>query len=293
MAKMKEAVVIRLQGGLGNLLFQYMAGRSLADHLEVPLYCVNSDGNSHGSALELLGITPAYVSVPPSLIKRVGRGRDSSLADLARSSFGGWPLRPVREPHFHYWPGFFDLGPGCLLSGYWQSAKYFAHLKETPAAMIDLSSVLQRTEGPVLDTMAVGTSVCIHIRRGDYLKEPSALEVHGLVEPEYYERAHAVMEKLHGPERYLVFSDSPDLAREALGHLPKLIFMEGRPQEQDLALMSRCQHHIIANSSFSWWGAWLGGGSDQTVIAPRYWFSPQTLRHKYVLDLIPDDWILL
>ncbi|SHL22374.1 alpha-1,2-fucosyltransferase [Roseibium suaedae] len=292
-ADLKNAVVTRLQGGLGNLLFQYMAGQSLADHLNVPHHCVAGEGIGHGSALELVGIEPSYVSVPAFMIKRAGKKRDRSLTDFLRTGLGRWPLMPVREPQFHYWPGFFDLKSGCLLSGYWQSPKYFSELKTPPASIMAMNAVLNRIEPSVVSGIREGTTVCIHIRRGDYLKEPSALEVHGLIEPDYYERGHRMMEELHAPDRYLVFSDSPDLAREALGHLPKVVFMEPRPQEQDLALMSLCHHHIIANSSFSWWGAWLGRREGQTVIAPRYWFSPQTLRKKYVLDLIPDDWVLL
>lgn len=288
-----RAVVMRLMGGLGNLLFQYLAGRALADYLEAPFYCLAGEGNIHGSQLGLVGIEPDYITLPDAMVRRAGKGRDRSAGDYLRTLFGQWPLTPVREPHFHFWPGFFDLKPGCLLSGYWQSPKYFQSLQADLSRHVDLSGILAAADDDARKTVSDGVTVSVHIRRGDYLRQPEALAVHGIVETSFYDRARKVIEGLHKPDRFVVFSDNPTLAREALSHWTDTVFMDNRPQEQDLALMTLCSHHIIANSSFSWWGATLNKAEAPTVIAPRYWFTPEVLHTRYVLDLLPDDWILV
>lgn len=290
---LRKAIIVKLQGGLGNQIFQYMAGRALSDLRAAPLYCLADEGNVHASQLELVGLTPAYVSLPDYMIRRGRKRRDSLPMDFVRSTLKRWPVTPVREPHFHYWDGLFDQQAGCLLTGYWQSHKYLEKLTCPVNELIDINGILQTVAPEAQALVEEGNTVCVHIRRGDYLKEPSALAVHGIIGPEYYERARTLMDAVQAPTRYLVFSDDTALAREALGHWPNTTFMDRRRQEQDLALMSRCRHHIIANSSFSWWGATLASHASQTVVAPRYWFTPQALRKNYVLDLLPDDWVLL
>jgi hypothetical protein len=90
-----------------------------------------------------------------------------------------------------------------------------------------------------------------------------------------------------------VFSDELEAAREVFAEWPDTVFISGNSQEEDLLLMSRCRHHIIANSSYSWWAAWLSPNPDKLVIAPRLWFSRQRMLNTFVLDLFPENWILL
>jgi hypothetical protein len=135
-------------------------------------------------------------------------------------------------------------------------------------------------------------SVSVHVRRGDYATSPEALKTHGLMEDDYYRRACGVMRDLHPGCRFYVFSDDPTAAAELFSGQKDVTVLPAGRWERDLYLMHRCRHHITANSSFSWWGAWLGrpGG---TVVAPRLWFSRDVLATKCVVDLYPDHWITL
>src|SRR6202012_5379404 len=137
--------------------------------------------------------------------------------------------------------------------------------------------------------------VSVHVRRGDYLK-PGTTEVHGVLGEAYYREALSRIEAEVGERVDLfVFSDDAQAAEQVLNFVPKLTHVRGdaeRPWE-DMALMARCRHHVIANSSFSWWGAWLNPSPGKVVIAPQRWFSVAALRERNVCDLYPPDWILV
>ena len=292
---LKSAVAVHVFGGLGNMLFQYMAGYSLSKRLGVPLYCVSPEASDHQSALELVGLQPTYVDVPAGLLKRAARRRPAPFKTAFQRLTGQWPARPVAEPHYHYWKGFEQLEPGCLLSGYWQSYRYFENDLDT------LGQIIRPATGRafVEERWAQWTSgferVCsVHIRRGDYVRDAAATKVHGVLGRDYYDRAKEVMDGLVSPDRYLVFSDQPEAAEAELAHWgERAVFLPRNAQEQDLALMSRCHHHITANSSYSWWAAVLNRSNGKRVIAPRQWFAPETLRQKNTCDLMPSDWIRL
>ena len=132
-----KALFMRLSGGLGNLLFQYLAGTARARALGVPHYGVPDVPMIHDSSLGRLGISLPMVRVPDFLMTRVSRRKDRSLAERIRSLSGRWPLIPVREPSFHYWSGFDHVTAGSILFGYWQSPHYFAGLESEILAIFD------------------------------------------------------------------------------------------------------------------------------------------------------------
>ena len=288
-----NTIAVKLAGGLGNVLFQYMAGLATANRLGVPLYCATDKAVMHGSALELVGIHPTYIDLPAKLLRRSEKRKDRSLGDRFKSLTNSWPLRPIREPHFHYWTGFENVTAGTLLSGYWQSARYFETIADQLNNIIKLDEIRAGIDGSVLKDISQFKSASVHIRRGDFLNDPASLVVHGIIEKDYYDRARAHLEKTVKPDVFYVFSDDTEKARGELGHWSNTVFMEKRKQEQDLAMMAHCDHHIIANSSFSWWGAMLNTNEDKTVITPKNWFSEEALKTRNIKDLIPDDWISL
>lgn len=292
-ANPRESLFFRLSGGLGNLMFQYAAGEMLARKHQCPLYFVPDVPMIHGSALELLGITVNHVEVPPALVARAARKKDKGLVEVLRSATGGWPLTPVREPHFHYWPEFFDIRPGSLIFGYWQSSKYFKGLEGELAARIAPEKLLDAEMAALARDYAGAETVAVHVRRNDYATNPEVVRIHGLMERDYYDRARAAVSAGRTIARYLVFSDDPVAAQALLAGWENTEFLPARAQQVDLALMAQCRHQIIANSTFSWWAALLNRNPDKQVIAPRYWFSRETLLSRYVLDLLPDDWVLL
>ena len=284
-----KIIVTKLQGGLGNILFQYLAGLALAQKHECPLFCAQDGGIMHQSGLELVGIEPDYIDLPDPLMRRSRRRKDRRLGDHLRTMLRLWPLKPVSEPHFHYWPALSayprafccqDIGKACAI----------LHLLQINLPILSSCSPFLRCDQSLVSQLSSGNTVSVHIRRGDFLKNPEAMAVHGIVEADYYDRARQQLEGTVKPDLYCVFSDAPDVAKDMLSHWDRTLFIEGNKQQQDLALMSCCKHNIIANSSFSWWGAMLNRNCDKQVFAPRNWFAPEALKRRSLADLFPEGW---
>jgi hypothetical protein len=179
-----------------------------------------------------------------------------------------------REQHFHYAPGFWSQPDGTELSGYFQSEKYFA-----PYAK-EIRAEFTRESHTVFDEGLVS----VHVRRGDYLSFP---EHHPPLTMDYY---NAAMEHFPGA-KFLIFSDDPGWCLLNFDR-SRCEVSVGRKPEDDLTLMSDCSDHIIANSSFSWWGAYLGRNPEKKVIAPVRWFGPAK-KDWSTKDLLPDGWVKL
>ena len=182
------------------------------------------------------------------------------------------------------------VGSDVWLNGYWQNEKYF----DTIQAVIREDFMLGTPPSPanrdVLRRIEATQSVSLHIRRGDYASNPATNQYHGLLPLTYYEQAAAKIASWVRDPHFFVFSDDPRWAQEHLRlGFPTYIININDPEHghEDLRLMSTCQHHIIANSSFSWWGAWLSGYPQKLVYAPAQWFSDPTMNAQYTL---PDNW---
>jgi hypothetical protein len=277
-------VIVRLLGGLGNQMFQYAAGRALADRLGAELLL---DTRSLDHALARNPYTRRAYALEPFNV----RARLATAADLEC-----WPvwvveiglrLRFVR-PLFRRWR--FESGiaydasvlalrePVCLI-GYWQSERYFVEIAGGIRADFTLRQPLADANAELLELARSGLSVGLHVRRGDFVNLNDAAQVHGLCSIDYYRRAIGLV-RARSPEcHFLVFSDDPQWARAELPLGPTAIFVTGNAEtpEQDLALMRACKHHIIANSSFSWWAGWLGYSPEQIVIAPAPWYASPKL----------------
>lgn len=177
-------------------------------------------------------------------------------------------------------------GDSILLDGYWQSEKYFAHCREEALKAFGFNWM------PVFpDTCA------IHVRRGDYLLYP---DKHPVVTVEYLTQAIGEIIRVTDVRHFMFFSDDIAWCKKLVAHdlHPSIVFgwkfdfSEGRTETEDLELMSSCQHQIISNSTFSWWGAWLNQNPDKVVISPskHNWFGPGNA-HLCTDDIIPDSWI--
>ena len=212
----------------------------------------------------------------------------------------GPPVRGWRiyiQPGFHFDPAFERLAPPVHLHGYFQSERYF---RDVADEIRDLFVVRVPT-GPDFAARreqieAATCPVSIHVRRGDYVADPTTREVHGSCGADYYRAAVSLARRLCAkPPTYFVFSDDISSARDFLGDLTDAVYLSGdveRPWE-DIALMAACRGHVIANSSFSWWGAWLDPTPDKWVIAPRQWFAPAYLRTVSTADILCPGWIAL
>uniref|UniRef100_UPI003BAC30D4 alpha-1,2-fucosyltransferase n=1 Tax=Stappia sp. TaxID=1870903 RepID=UPI003BAC30D4 len=282
---------LRVWGGLGNQMFQYAAGhaaarrlgtRLLIDPLEMPL-------DHAAMGLDLFGIEPEIWR--PEGGGLLGRLRSGSVKPKKRHRL--WPGPVFMPDSFCHADGYFEIGPGTYLAGYFQSERFFSDCEGEIRALFDLSRVAPTIEPALLAAANDPASVSVHVRRGDYMTNPNATSVHGLLGRDHYDRAMALAERLVPGATFVVFSDDIQAADDLTAHWPNRVLVRDQSREQDLFLMSRCAHHVTANSSFSWWGAWLGRNPERQVIAPRQWFARDELRKVYVDELFPRGWILI
>ena len=182
---------------------------------------------------------------------------------------------------------------GLYLQGYWQSERYF---EQHADALRKVFAFRNAPTGPNADLarqIRQDVSVSLHVRRADYADCTRTRAFHGLCDPDYYLGAIEFIRRQVPRFRLFAFSDDPQWVASTLQpHHPDMVVVDhnrGDQSHNDMLLMSMCQHHIIANSSFSWWGAWLNPDPNKIVIAPRQWFAeaPDTA------DLIPKSWIRL
>jgi hypothetical protein len=275
-------------GGLGNQMFQYAAGRRLAighgTELVLDLsYLVNQPRGDVPRHFEL----DCFHIGGKRATEPVDGGRRRRLLRPFERSNG---FRRFRERGVQFQPAVLESPDNTLLVGYWQSERYFkdeeAQIRQDFAFAAPLSpekSAVARTIGE--------NAVSVHIRRGDYVSH-DANKFHGLLPLEYYERAAAVITDKTKDPHFFVISDDPAWCRSHIKFPAATTFVGDTPGpgHEDMQLMSLCRHHIIANSSFSWWGAWLNARKDKIVVAPRRWFTDESSDTR---DLVPKSWTRL
>jgi FkbM family methyltransferase len=273
----QPVIAIRLVGGLGNQLFQYAAARAASLRLDADLLLDVSDLQSDPLRSFIL---PAFKIA----------GRTVSNQDVAG-------LRQYSERFYHYDEAFEDIQAGTLLSGYFQSELYFANYFEHILADLQLSDPPSaKFDAYAAAIRASALPVSVHLRRSDFVANPQTLEFHGICGAEYYKRAADVIARLIGvPPDWFVFSDDRAAALEISSICPgaTIVQTDANLPWEDMVLMSLCRHHVLANSSFSWWGDWLDRRPGKMVVAPRHWVAPKTLRQLNTADLYPLGTIIL
>ncbi len=291
-------IITKLQGGLGNQLFQYAAGRALAARHRVSLWFETGfyEKPSHRGLSEPRAFLLAHLCCSGQVLdRRTGAilrvlTRRPKVGRLARLTFGpGFP-RPYRERHFHYDPDFHALPSSVLLEGYWQSERYFHSIEtkirdEIKPRSRSVVATCQRFLGEVRRRASVVVSV--HVRRGDYVLARQQ-GTHALLTAEYF---RAAMKQFGADAAFVVCSDDRGWCERNLCG-PGVFFSPGIGVIEDLFLMSLCDHHVISNSTFSWWSAWLGANPARRVLVPPVWFGPACAEHD-VRDLFPPGWEML
>jgi hypothetical protein len=289
-------ILAQLHGGLGNQMFQAAAGIALATRLGGTLSFDLSRFRDKGLRAYALGPLPIGAT-----IHEAGKpGQAARLRAKAEKFFGGvgirrprgWRGRIYAERHYHYDPAFAAINDSTLIAGFFQSPLYFAGYETQIRAAFDAVPAMSAPARASAATLAGEDSVALHIRRGDFASDARARAVHGMLADGYYERALALVRKAVPEARLFVFSDDPAVAAEKAQAWRGTV-MTGTSALEDLWLMSRCRHHIIANSSFSWWSAWLDERPSGLTIAPRQWMARDKQITTYVGDLFPEGWILL
>jgi hypothetical protein len=292
-------IIVRLMGGHSNQLFQYAVGRALADKhntalkLDTESYLGNQPEQDTPRQYEL-GVYPLRASV-------------TSRADIARvlpldfqpglAFKVAWRLgidkhiRPFSEGGKAFNPKVLELPDNTYLNGWWQNEKYFKHIRQELIKDFEPKETMSPKNKKYLREIESSTSVSLHVRREDYVTNKHANKAHGLAPLAFYKAAFEHIKKVRPDKKVHVFVFSTDMpwCKRNIKLDSPVTFVEGNAQgSDDMRLMKHCQHNILANSSFSWWGAWLNQNPDKLVVAPKMWFKDEKENQEMEL---PKEWI--
>jgi len=288
-------IIVQLKGGFGNQLFQYAAALSLGKYHNVP---VKVDISLLNIPDALIGTTRAFdllsiqhsIEVASKAEKNSVKG--NKLMQYLQKFLPHYKRNIYKEVAFNYDQHFLETGNKIYLKGYRQSEKYFESITNEIKKIFSIKEELIKDVSNVALLIQSENSISIHIRRGDYTNA-AMLEYHGVQDIEFYNQAISfIKEKIANPKFY-VFSDNINWVQENLNlnEEAHLITVDESPTSiTDFYLMRCCKHNIIANSTFSWWAAYLNSNPDKIIIAPKRWFNKANYDTK---DLIPSSWIQL
>ncbi|MBL0356223.1 MAG: alpha-1,2-fucosyltransferase [Chitinophagaceae bacterium] len=299
MTKKKPVVIVKIFGGLGNQMFQYAAGKSLAVT----------------TGAELLLDISSFTNQPPSETPRqwalhIFKNIDEGFCDLqtlrkmgiitGNSFFSRVYKRLIKklswinnhyllEKSTRYSPLGFK-GEYIYLDGYWQSYKYFADQESLIKKQFDLGYLThEATLKDTITNIRNSVSVGLHVRRGDYIAQNNAKQSHAVCTEAFYYTAINELKKLEQRDiKIFIFSDDIEWCKQHLVLNEAHTFITTGVDANDLYCMSICQHNIIANSTFSWWAAWLNNNPVKIVITPDTWHLNLLAKAE---DRLPPNWI--
>ncbi|HEV7256401.1 MAG TPA: alpha-1,2-fucosyltransferase [Bosea sp. (in: a-proteobacteria)] len=290
-----STITVRLIGGLGNQLFQYAAARALGLRRSAQVKLDLSGFESYGLRRYELGAYPIAAAVATAS-ELAAVGADKPAPRLLGRVIGRLKPRSAhhyREPHYRYDPQLAQQPLPMLMDGYWQSELYFADIAGVLRLELTPSDPLEPSNAEVADKIGRSNAVSLHVRRGDYVSNAHTNSYHGVCSLDYYRAAIAHIQARVAGAHLFVFSDDHDWTRENLKFDLPMTYVTANTADRgfrDLQLMSLCKHHVIANSSFSWWGAWLNPSADKIVVAPSRWFAGG---ENDTRDLLPASWVRL
>lgn len=291
-------VIAQIASGLGNQMFQYAAARRVAAVNGVPLMLdVRGFQHDHLRSYQLNAFKITAVLASERELRRSDLLRPHLLRNRIWKRMTPWvPAYKryfFRERTFCFDPDFDRLQGDVYLAGQWQSEKYFRSIVDVIKREFTLRHELEAENQVIADMIGICDAVSIHVRRGDLMSDPVAKARGGLCSLEYYARAVEWITQRVKQPHFFVFSDDPEwcVLNLPISHPANYVHHNG-PESgpEDLRLMSLCKHHIIANSTFSWWGAWLGHNPAKIIVAPEQWFSTACYDTR---DLLPPDWVRL
>jgi hypothetical protein len=287
--------IINIIGGIGNQMFQYAFALALQQEFpneEIKLDISHFKGYSLHNGFEIeknFGSRLPYAT-GKDLRKLTYYAPNYKLSRLLRKIFG-YRKTEYKEPRlFTYWQEALERSGNCYYEGSWQNEKYFKKHDKFIREAFSFKQPLGEKNEILLKQIHNTESVSIHVRRGDYLSDPT---YQGICDLPYYKNAIAfIKEKVDNPHFY-IFSNDAKWCEENIAPLCKdftiIDWNGGEKSWADMLLMSKCNHNIIAHSSFSWWAAWLNNHKDKIVVSPRGWFNSEDVTDSPQLE----DWVLI
>lgn len=288
-------MIVKIQGGIGNQIFQYAFAKMISLKHKRIVYLDISEFNSdrfitkRDFSLDIFNIS-LPLATEEKLQDFKNFKNNNILNKLRRNFYQYIPFRSIKyliERSLK-----FDKSNTKLFDfyeGYWQSEKYFIEFKSEILNDLIFRNNRVLENNRFYNMIANSNSVSIHVRRGDYVNNPQVNKYHGSLSVDYYKKAIELINcKVNNPS-FFVFSDDIIWVKENMFKEFEFIFVETISEEEDLFLMSQCKHNVIANSSFSWWAAYLNLYEGKTIVSPLSWFSNNKANGD-TIDLIPDKW---
>ncbi len=285
-------IIVNLKGGTGNQLFQY----ALARHLALK--------NNDTLKLDIDGLARANITgdiYRPFALKAFNIVKEVASPDevqqlkypygIISKAWRWFRFKILRKTNIFFDAQVLAWTGNIYLDGYWQSPLYFEEIRNILLQELTLAEPLSQAATMYAKQIKDSNAVSLHVRRGDYINNPRVQKEFGLCTGAYYEKAIAHITTNVTNPTYFVFSDDIEWVKNNLLLGEQVVYVKDQDltDTEELVLMSLCQHNIIANSSFSWWGAWLNQKNAKIVIAPTPWFNKQ-LCDK---NLIPNSWTQL
>ncbi len=290
-----KMITVELRGGLGNQLFQYAAGIALSEYHQVDL---KVDITQLQEPDEILGTYRRYCL--SNLINEPQIAQNENTQYLTNPILKRInKLAPIQlknvfyENYFHFNPLIWKTKKTIFLRGNFQSFKYFENYHNTILNKLAFKQHFKDQNDVIYNQINSSNSLAIHIRRGDYVSNKIASHVLGTLAIEHYKNAVDIIISKEKIENVFIFSDDIEWVKQNLDFLKNPIFVEALGNYKDITefiLLKSCKHQIIANSSFSWWAAYLNPNPNKIVIAPKKWFNQVDYNTK---DLFPADWITI
>lgn len=284
-------IAVKLQGGLGNQLFQFATAYAQNPEVYIDFDFLASQEPSSETFTQRSFELKLFPNIEFKELKRSNRKffLSRGLLHKIRRKVTKAAIVKQEGNEFVHIPD----ARHVYLDGFFQSEKYFQPVRQKLLQIYEFPDLDAKNQHIKNQIIAAGShSVSVHIRRGDYVK-PHIANYHGLLSLDYYREALRILGREVPNLRLFIFSDDVSFARAQFSDYSNVVIVEGNNDHQawkDMALMSCCAHHIIANSSFSWWGAWLSTQLGGINIAPKLWFNTQVVDFN-IDDIVPENWI--
>ena len=293
-------ITIHLVGGLGNQMFQYAFGTALAQHYQTNLLLDDSwyarlPAADTARQMDLMCLKISNTQFIPPQKEAFSFIKSTRLKKLLQSFLPNGPVVHREKKGFFFDPAVFTLNSANtqnhFFTGYWQAFNYIVAIRTQLQAEFQPRAGLNQHYQYYRSLMQSSPAAMVHVRRGDYIHLPAAAQFHGALSLHYYLAGMRLILEHEPNTQFFLFSDDLPWCKENFPRDFKITYIDrsdaADADAQEIDLMTYCQHFIIANSSFSWWGAWLRKNIDGLVIAPNRWISDTSLD---LSDLLPANW---
>lgn len=284
-------IVVKIIGGLGNQMFQYAYAKALQQKgYEVKLDISEFDTYKLHGGFQL---DKYDIDLQVSTTKENDTFYKKNIFFRIASKMNLLPSKIIKENNLSFCKELLEIKDNSYVTGYFQCEKYFIDIKPILIQQFKINQSATSFTLQITHEISNSVNSCsIHIRRGDYTNKNN-VNIHGVCSLDYYKNAVEMIDNQSKHSvSYFIFSDDMEWVKDNLivENATYIDSKEKRLPHEDIYLMSLCNHNIIANSSFSWWGAWLNQHQEKIVIAPKKWFENAKMQ-KQAKDIIPDTWI--